>query len=61
MTNRHRYNRHPSLGNIERKLNIMAAGHKEYALPAGRKIDPSFDMGLFRTAVAQIMHPLAKP
>ena len=24
MTNRHRYNRHPSLGNIERKLNIMA-------------------------------------
>lgn len=26
----------------------MAAGHKEYALPRGRKIDPSFDMGDFR-------------
>lgn len=29
----------------------MCCGHKEYALPAGRKADPSFDMGPFRTAV----------
>jgi N-acetyl-anhydromuramyl-L-alanine amidase AmpD len=28
------------------------AGHKEYALPAGRKVDPSFDMDAFRAAVA---------
>lgn len=33
----------------------MAAGHKEYALPPGRKIDPSFDMGKFRDAVAQLI------
>lgn len=31
---------------------IMCAGHKEYALPTGRKIDPSFDMGAFREQVA---------
>lgn len=29
----------------------MAAGHKEYALPKGRKIDPSFDMAPFRARV----------
>ncbi len=29
----------------------MAAGHKEYALPAGRKSDPSFDMDRFRDMV----------
>ena len=29
-------------------------GHKEYASP-GRKIDPTFDMGEFRSRVAQIM------
>jgi hypothetical protein len=27
-------------------------GHKEYALPVGRKSDPNFDMGVFRAAVA---------
>lgn len=27
----------------------MVAGHKEYATPKGRKIDPSFDMSEFRT------------
>jgi hypothetical protein len=27
-------------------------GHKEIALPAGRKVDPMFAMGAFRTAVA---------
>jgi N-acetyl-anhydromuramyl-L-alanine amidase AmpD len=29
----------------------MAVGHKEYALPPGRKIDPSFNMVAFRTKV----------
>jgi hypothetical protein len=28
------------------------AGHREYALPLGRKADPSFDMDAFRAAVA---------
>jgi hypothetical protein len=31
------------------------AGHKEYALPRGRKPDPSFDMDAFRVSVAAIM------
>lgn len=36
-----------------RKLEaIMVAGHREYALPAGRKIDPDFDMVDFRRKVA---------
>jgi peptidoglycan hydrolase-like protein with peptidoglycan-binding domain len=30
-------------------------GHKEFALPKGRKIDPSFDMNAFREKVAGIM------
>jgi hypothetical protein len=34
---------------------IMCAGHKEYALPPGRKIDPSFDMGAFRSKVSTFM------
>jgi peptidoglycan hydrolase-like protein with peptidoglycan-binding domain len=34
---------------------IMCCGHKEYALPVGRKSDPSFDMGNFRREVAAIM------
>jgi hypothetical protein len=33
----------------------MVAGHKEYALPHGRKDDPNFDMQAFRTDVAKIM------
>jgi hypothetical protein len=33
----------------------FCAGHKEYALPAGRKDDPSFDMNVFRAAVAAIL------
>jgi len=33
----------------------MCCGHKEYALPAGRKNDPDFDMEAFRTAVAAIL------
>jgi hypothetical protein len=34
---------------------IMCAGHKEYAQPKGRKIDPSFDMVKFRQKVAAYM------
>src|SRR5262249_22051163 len=34
---------------------IMCCGHKEYALPPGRKIDPSFEMKAFRMSVAAIM------
>lgn len=37
---------------------IMCAGHKEYALPPGRKIDPSFDMNTFRQKVAAFMKPV---
>ncbi len=33
----------------------MCAGHKEYATPAGRKPDPSFNMDVFRSTVAVIM------
>lgn len=34
---------------------IMCCGHKEYALPSGRKSDPTFDMGDFRQRVSAIM------
>lgn len=34
---------------------IMCCGHKEYALPQGRKPDPTLDMGEFRLQVAAIM------
>lgn len=30
-------------------------GHKEYALPKGRKPDPNFDMDVFRNRVAEFM------
>jgi len=33
----------------------MCCGHKEYALPRGRKPDPSFDMTAFRAGVDAIM------
>ena len=33
----------------------MCCGHKEYALPKGRKIDPDFDMDEFRKAVGRIL------
>ena len=43
----------------------MAAGHKEYCRPVGRKDDPSFDMVAFRVDVAKIMGqavvPIVKP
>jgi len=34
----------------------FCAGHKEYALPAGRKTDPDFDMVAFRAGVAAILN-----
>lgn len=34
---------------------IMCAGHKEYALPHGRKNDPTFSMSDFRFQVSSIM------
>jgi N-acetyl-anhydromuramyl-L-alanine amidase AmpD len=33
----------------------MACGHKEYALPVGRKIDPSFDMLAFRDHLERLV------
>jgi len=32
----------------------MCCGHREYALPAGRKVDPVFDMDAFRATVHRI-------
>jgi peptidoglycan hydrolase-like protein with peptidoglycan-binding domain len=40
---------------------LMCCGHKEYALPLGRKPDPLFDMGAFRTKVEEFMSGTAKP
>jgi peptidoglycan hydrolase-like protein with peptidoglycan-binding domain len=37
----------------------FCAGHKEYALPAGRKSDPDFDMNVFRAAVTDILNGAA--
>lgn len=37
------------------QTSAFCAGHKEYALPAGRKSDPGFDMNAFRMSVAAIM------
>jgi len=37
------------------------AGHKEFALPHGRKNDPSFDMAEFRLAVSEILSGAAEP
>jgi hypothetical protein len=39
----------------------FCAGHKEYALPKGRKTDPPFDMDAFRKAVAAFMDGSAVP
>lgn len=38
-----------------------SVGHKEWALPRGRKIDPSFDMVGFREHVAALLHGTAPP
>ena len=34
----------------------MCCGHKEYALPQGRKADPTLDMGTFRNAVGALLN-----
>jgi hypothetical protein len=34
---------------------ILCCGHKEYALPQGRKSDPTFDMSEFRNQVAAVI------
>ena len=34
----------------------MCCGHKEYALPKGRKPDPNFDMALFRVRVGDLLN-----
>jgi peptidoglycan hydrolase-like protein with peptidoglycan-binding domain len=39
----------------------FCAGHKEYALPKGRKDDPDFDMDVFRAAVSAILKNTAPP
>lgn len=50
---------------ILRHLNlqpIMCCGHKEWALPKGRKPDPTFDMNLFRAKVSGLLgKPLPQP
>lgn len=42
---------------------IMAVGHKEYARPRGRKIDPAFDMTAFRLDVERQLtgRPIVPP
>jgi len=40
---------------------IMCCGHKEYALPAGRKSDPTFDMSDFRQQVGALVAGTAPP
>ncbi|MDB4923125.1 MAG: peptidoglycan-binding protein [Mucilaginibacter sp.] len=37
----------------------FCAGHKEYALPPGRKSDPDFDMNAFRSSVSDILNGVA--
>src|SRR5690606_24950405 len=39
----------------------MCCGHREYALPAGRKPDPGFDMDDFRARVAAVLAGTAPP
>jgi hypothetical protein len=49
---------------ILRYLGLPAAccaGHKEYALPAGRKNDPTFDMATFRERVKAFIDGTAPP
>jgi peptidoglycan hydrolase-like protein with peptidoglycan-binding domain len=39
----------------------MCCGHKEYALPAGRKPDPTFDMASFRNEVTALLSGKTPP
>jgi len=41
------------------RLPLFCTGHKEYALPLGRKTDPDFDMNTFRSVVEGIMNSTA--
>jgi hypothetical protein len=43
------------------KDSTFCCGHKEYALPKGRKDDPTFNMDVFRSAVAAIMDGTTPP
>nr|WP_220132981.1 glycoside hydrolase family protein [Citrobacter freundii] len=38
----------------------MACGHKEFALPPGRKNDPTLDMAVFRNQIGQILRGTAQ-
>jgi peptidoglycan hydrolase-like protein with peptidoglycan-binding domain len=43
-------------------LNVdCCAGHREYALPAGRKPDPTLDMVAFRSSVSSFLNGTAPP
>jgi peptidoglycan hydrolase-like protein with peptidoglycan-binding domain len=44
-----------------RKTAQCCAGHREYATPAGRKPDPTFDMDAFRAAVTAFIDGTAPP
>lgn len=48
------------LKKLDRKV-IWCVGHKEYALPKGRKPDPDFDMDAFRERVKRLMDPATPP
>jgi hypothetical protein len=48
------------LGHIRASAQFCA-GHKEYALPAGRKDDPSFSMDDFRSALTLLLSGSASP
>jgi peptidoglycan hydrolase-like protein with peptidoglycan-binding domain len=48
------------LNHINRNADCCA-GHKEFALPPGRKDDPSFDMAEFRATVSNILNGNAAP
>ena len=43
------------------KDSTFCCGHKEYALPKGRKVDPSLDMNKFRDGVAAFIGGTAPP
>lgn len=40
---------------------IMCCGHREFARPRGRKIDPTFDMNVFRATVQSFMDGTGVP
>jgi len=51
---------HALCGELRREFGLgedRVRGHKEIAVPAGRKVDPNFDMGVFRRAVSAYLAP----